>query len=351
MAATFSPLIHSRIRSSIEPDSIDDLLQAFHKRNDRSSNRSISHRQIDIVQCIIGYPPASLRRSLPMESTRDPARNTSISPEEKDSTDDQSRVAFREFNPPISDYIPETISRLYVTLSPSHRRVADQLLANPISAIAWSISELSIQARVSDATVSRFCTAIGLSGYPELRKALIRAVSRQGSASGDASVGQSSSPSRDAHNSIHFIQQGMLQSILQARTLVLTGFGPSAFICEFVAAHFSGKLRNLVTLGLAGESHAERHIGNFGDDDLLILFENEDNASYDDRFSSIARTKRLPVLPSRKIHDAIHDGSHFFTPITKGKMRSVSATLTAALTVHHLLELAVMTRKQANPLC
>lgn len=54
-------------------------------------------------------------------------------------------------------------------LSPSERRVADHVLANPEAVIRMSIATLAKTVGVSQPTVLRFVRAIGLSSYPELK--------------------------------------------------------------------------------------------------------------------------------------------------------------------------------------
>ena len=69
-----------------------------------------------------------------------------------------------------------TIRSLLPNLAPVERRVAQAVLDDPGGAARQSISELSRSCGTSATTVVRFCRAVGLSGYPELRLALAAAV-------------------------------------------------------------------------------------------------------------------------------------------------------------------------------
>src|SRR6201992_2539213 len=69
-----------------------------------------------------------------------------------------------------------TIRSLLPNLAPVERRVAQAVLDDPGGAARQSISELSRSCGTSATTVVRFCRAVGLSGYPELRLALAGAV-------------------------------------------------------------------------------------------------------------------------------------------------------------------------------
>jgi DNA-binding MurR/RpiR family transcriptional regulator len=73
-----------------------------------------------------------------------------------------------------------TIRSLLPNLAPVERRVAQAVLDDP-QGVAWrSISELARTCGTSATSVVRFCRAIGLRGYPELRLALAGAVARDG---------------------------------------------------------------------------------------------------------------------------------------------------------------------------
>jgi DNA-binding MurR/RpiR family transcriptional regulator len=71
-----------------------------------------------------------------------------------------------------------TIRSLLPDLAPVERRVAQAVLDDP-GGVAWrTISELSQSCGTSATSVVRFCRAVGLRGYPELRLALAGAVAR-----------------------------------------------------------------------------------------------------------------------------------------------------------------------------
>lgn len=81
-----------------------------------------------------------------------------------------------------------TIRSLLPNLAPVEQRVAQAVLDDP-GGVAWrSISELARSCGTSATSVVRFCRAIGLKGYPELRLALAGAVAHD-----DASVVAASS--------------------------------------------------------------------------------------------------------------------------------------------------------------
>ncbi|MGW5590574.1 MurR/RpiR family transcriptional regulator [Streptomyces sp. NPDC003857] len=71
------------------------------------------------------------------------------------------------------------------SLAPSERRVAEAVLADPAQASELSISALGKQAETSVATVMRFCRAIGLGNYPQLRLALAAAAAHEHAVGGE----------------------------------------------------------------------------------------------------------------------------------------------------------------------
>ncbi|WP_218566160.1 MurR/RpiR family transcriptional regulator [Vallicoccus soli] len=57
-------------------------------------------------------------------------------------------------------------------LAPAERRVGQRVLDDPYGTAALTISELAQAAATSETTVIRFCKALGLPGYPQLRLTL-----------------------------------------------------------------------------------------------------------------------------------------------------------------------------------
>lgn len=64
------------------------------------------------------------------------------------------------------------IRGLLPSFTPAERRVAEQVLADPAKTVRSTINELAASCGTSLTTVTRFCRALGLAGYAELRLAL-----------------------------------------------------------------------------------------------------------------------------------------------------------------------------------
>ena len=81
------------------------------------------------------------------------------------------------------------IRALLPTLPPSERRVAEAAVADPAGVAAKTISELAADCDTSETTVIRFCRAVGLKGYPELRIGLAAAAGIEDAAAGAHTAG------------------------------------------------------------------------------------------------------------------------------------------------------------------
>ncbi|MFT4164987.1 MAG: MurR/RpiR family transcriptional regulator [Microlunatus sp.] len=77
-------------------------------------------------------------------------------------------------------------------LRPAEQRVAELVLADPAGVSESSITTVARRCQTSETTVLRFCRAIGLGGYPDLRIALARAALAEESeqTSGQPATGQ-----------------------------------------------------------------------------------------------------------------------------------------------------------------
>ncbi|MFJ5520954.1 MurR/RpiR family transcriptional regulator [Streptomyces griseoluteus] len=61
------------------------------------------------------------------------------------------------------------IRALLPTLPPSEQRVARAAVSDPVGIAGKTIRELAVECSTSETTVIRFCRAVGLKGYPDLR--------------------------------------------------------------------------------------------------------------------------------------------------------------------------------------
>lgn len=86
------------------------------------------------------------------------------------------------------------IRGLLPSLTSSERRVAEQVLTDPGRASASTITELATRSGTSLTTVTRFCRALGLPGYAELRLLLATEVGRAESRAWSVDVSETIGP-------------------------------------------------------------------------------------------------------------------------------------------------------------
>lgn len=80
------------------------------------------------------------------------------------------------------------VNRAMPNLRPAEQRVAQAVLDDPAGISESSITAVAKRCNTSETTVLRFCRAIGLDGYPELRIALARAAQWEESDQGDTPI-------------------------------------------------------------------------------------------------------------------------------------------------------------------
>ena len=97
------------------------------------------------------------------------------------------------------------VRALLPSLSPAEQRVAQAILDNPSTVAALTISELAERAQTSETTVIRFCRALGMSGYPELRLTLAAEAGRAEGGAARRVVGSDIGPSDSIHQIVEKI--------------------------------------------------------------------------------------------------------------------------------------------------
>jgi len=75
--------------------------------------------------------------------------------------------------------IQTTIETLRPSLTPAARRIADAIRDNPAIVLDMTISQIANACGTSVASVVRFCRALGVGGYPQLRMSLAAELARE----------------------------------------------------------------------------------------------------------------------------------------------------------------------------
>ncbi len=128
--------------------------------------------------------------------------------------------------------------------SKSARRIADYVLAQPAEVVSLSIGELARRVGVSEPTVGRFCTGLGLKGFPDFKLNLAAELARQDfHVAGDIVPGDSCADVITkvfdaAHASLQSTRGGLDPGVVEAvvarlraaRSIVIVGQGASASV-------------------------------------------------------------------------------------------------------------------------
>jgi len=159
------------------------------------------------------------------------------------------------------------IRALLPSLQPSMRQVAEQVLADTSATATLTVTELAAASGVSEATVIRFCKAIGFPGYPQLRLALAAEAGRAEGADRQSRVVDTDiQPGDDLAHVVEKIAfadaraveetgaqldvvvlERVVEAVARARRVDLYGVGASAF----VALDFQHKLHRIGRVAFA----------------------------------------------------------------------------------------------------
>jgi DNA-binding MurR/RpiR family transcriptional regulator len=161
------------------------------------------------------------------------------------------------------------IRSLLPGLARAEQRVANIVLADPASISRRSITDVAEAAGTSETTVTRFCKAIGVGGYPDLRIALAADTAR--TSVRERELGSDIAPDDDLTEIIEKISYAdskaveetagqldatalkkLVDAVAQARRIDVYGVGASAF----VALDLQQKLHRI---GLTGFAWSDTH--------------------------------------------------------------------------------------------
>ncbi|WP_250502869.1 MULTISPECIES: MurR/RpiR family transcriptional regulator [unclassified Caballeronia] len=186
------------------------------------------------------------------------------------------------------DLISARIAAAMPTLTPIHRRMGAFVLANLFRSATMRIDELAGAVGASVATANRFARALGFSGYPAFREALVRGfeatiapverlrTALESPASGaevfDASLAQAAANLRLAQTSVDGARaEAIVDTILAAPRVFVIGYGASAFLAGLMEHGLTPYCANVQSLALmGGPSHAARRLFTASRGDVLV---------------------------------------------------------------------------------
>jgi DNA-binding MurR/RpiR family transcriptional regulator len=159
------------------------------------------------------------------------------------------------------------IRALLPSLQPSMRQVGERVLEDTTATATLTVTELAVASGVSEATVIRFCKALGFTGYPQLRLALAAEAGRaQGADRNGRVIDSDILPGDDLARVVEKIAfadaraveetgaqldivvlERVVDALVRAQRVDLYGVGASAF----VAMDFQQKLHRIGRVAFA----------------------------------------------------------------------------------------------------
>ena len=142
------------------------------------------------------------------------------------------------------------IRQQYLTLSKSHKKIADYILANYDKVAFMTASTLGKNVNISESTVVRFAGSIGYEGYPELQKELQETIKTK------LTTVQRFELSKDRTES-QLLTKVMMNDIENIRLTIdqFEGMLMENFICEVI------KAKKVYILGLRSSSVLANYLG------------------------------------------------------------------------------------------
>lgn len=208
----------------------------------------------------------------------------------------------------------QRIARVSPALTPSHRRMADWVLAHPLQAATMPIDELAAMVGVSIATANRFARALEYDGYPQFRAALVlgfettlapveklRSKLERSATAAEVCAGVLA----DIQHNIESTRQALDQqacdravdAILGAQRVYVVGFGASAWLAGLLQRGldlYCDHVQSLATL--EGASAAAKVLARAHPRDLLVAIAFPRYLADTVLLARLARERGMPVL-------------------------------------------------------
>lgn len=153
----------------------------------------------------------------------------------------------------------DRVTSMRPTLTPGAQRIADAIIRDPAAVSRFGIVDFARSCNSSTGSVNRFCHALGLQGYAQLRLLLAGEVGKQSATDPDFDPSGTIEPGASAETTVSVLAASSLnairrtaglldtaaldhlaEAIEQANRLQLFAFGGSAQIAAYLAAELAG---------------------------------------------------------------------------------------------------------------
>lgn len=185
--------------------------------------------------------------------------------------------------------IKDRIAKAMPELTPSHRQMADYVLAHSFRAATMTIDELAEATGVSVATANRFAHTLGFSGFPAFRAELVRGfesalapvekmrdeLSRKSTCAEvmAASLADNVANLETIRESLPAdVCEQIVTDLLGARRVLVAGFGTSGYLAGMLAHGLELHCSFVQSLaGIGGPSHGARTLFKLTPQDVVIV--------------------------------------------------------------------------------
>lgn len=170
------------------------------------------------------------------------------------------------------------INSRFASLSRSEQRVAHYVQRHPEEVVSLSLQALASKCNTSDATVLRFCRALGYSGFQDLKSSFIPELLRRGAATrpelqeDEARATYLSNLSHDVRRTLELLDEAVVErvaaALVNSRRIVLVGLAGSAGVARiFGDSLFSV---GLIAICLSDRVEIERMSDAVGPEDVIF---------------------------------------------------------------------------------
>ena len=185
--------------------------------------------------------------------------------------------------------IKDRIAKAMSEFTPSHRQMADYVLAHSFRAATMTIDELAEATGVSVATANRFAHTLGFSGFPAFRAELVRGFEsalapvekmRDELSRKSTCAEVMAAVLADNVANLESIRQGLpadvceqiVAAILGARRVLVAGFGTSGYLAGMLTHGLELHCAQAQSLaGVGGPSHGARTLFKLTPQDVVIV--------------------------------------------------------------------------------
>ncbi|MBA2674755.1 MurR/RpiR family transcriptional regulator [Ramlibacter sp.] len=215
---------------------------------------------------------------------------------------------------PDDSTMAQRIARMLPSLTRSHRRMADYVLAHPLQAATMPIDELAATVEVSVATANRFARALEFEGYPQFRAALVLGFEStlapveklRTKLARNASVAEVlGGVLGDIQRNLEATRQALdeasarkaVQAILAAERIYIIGYGASSWLGGLMQRNLDPYCDNVQLLAnIESPSYAARVLARARPADLVVAISFPRYFSDTILLARRAREARIPVL-------------------------------------------------------